>query len=95
VKGEEKSPYRKALEELVIHELIDKKSALTIELAAVYLNLSVGKLREMAKVGEVPCTMLAGKYVFSKRLLDEWVEKLVLGAALEDVSKNRKGEKDN
>jgi len=84
VKDPKKSVYRKAAEELLIEEFLEKKSILTIELAAVYLNISESKLRQMAQAREVPCKKLGEKYIFSKRLLDKWVEKMCLNSIVGD-----------
>ena len=84
VKDQEKSPYRKATEELIVMECVDKKTILTLPMAAIYLSISEGKLRELAQKRELPCAMLGEKYVFSKALLDKWVEKLCLDFVQED-----------
>ena len=41
---------------------------------AKYIGINEKKVYFMAKAGKLPCTRVTGKWVFPKRLIDEWIE---------------------
>jgi putative molybdopterin biosynthesis protein len=41
---------------------------------ARYLGINEKKIYAMAKAGAIPCTRVTGKWVFPKRLIDQWIE---------------------
>lgn len=47
---------------------------------AGYLGINEKKVYYMAKAGKLPCTMVTGKWVFPKKLIDEWIEESSRGA---------------
>ena len=57
---------------------------LTAKQAAAYLHLNEKKLYELAATGEVPATKATGKWLFPKRLLDEWLVESAHGGAMSD-----------
>src|SRR6187397_1110375 len=40
---------------------------------AKYIGINEKKVYFMAKAGRLPCTRVTGKWVFPKRLIDEWI----------------------
>ena len=42
---------------------------------AKYLGINEKKIYAMAKAGGIPCTRVTGKWVFPKKLIDQWIEK--------------------
>lgn len=57
---------------------------LTARQAAAYLHLNEKKLYELANSGEVPAARVGGKWLFPRRLLDDWLLELAHGGALTD-----------
>jgi excisionase family DNA binding protein len=68
---------------------------------AKYLRINEKKVYALAKAGMLPCTRITGKWVFPKKLIDEWIEassrgvlkhkrddarEIVLGAGSDDPS---------
>ena len=41
---------------------------------AKYIGINEKKVYFMAKAGKLPCTRVTGKWVFPKRLIDEWID---------------------
>ena len=41
---------------------------------AEYIGINEKKIYFMAKAGKLPCTRVTGKWVFPKKLIDEWIE---------------------
>ncbi|MGH7846995.1 MAG: substrate-binding domain-containing protein [Candidatus Binatia bacterium] len=41
---------------------------------AKYLGINEKKVYYLAKAGKLPCTRVTGKWVFPKKLVDEWIE---------------------
>ncbi len=41
---------------------------------AKYLGINEKKVYYLAKAGKLPCTRVTGKWVFPKKLIDEWIE---------------------
>jgi excisionase family DNA binding protein len=62
----------------------DAPEYLTSKQAAAYLHLNEKKLYELAASGEVPATKATGKWLFPKRLLDEWLLESAHGGAMTD-----------
>jgi len=48
---------------------------------AEYLGINEKKVYYLAKNGKIPCTRATGKWTFSKKLIDEWIEETSRGAA--------------
>lgn len=44
---------------------------------ANYLKINEKKVYKLIKDGKIPCTRVAGKWLFPKRLIDEWIERSV------------------
>ena len=42
--------------------------------AAAYLGINEKQIYALIKAGRIPGTRLTGKWVFPKRLIDEWIE---------------------
>lgn len=57
---------------------------LTARQAAAYLHLNEKKLYALANSGEVPAARVGGKWLFPRRLLDEWMLELAHGGAFTD-----------
>ena len=51
-----------------MNELFNTKSV------AKYLGINEKKVYYLAKAGKLPCTRVTGKWVFPKKLIDEWIE---------------------
>src|SRR3990170_818404 len=47
---------------------------------AKYIGINEKKIYFMAKAGKLPCTRVTGKWVFPKKLIDEWIEEHSRGA---------------
>jgi excisionase family DNA binding protein len=62
----------------------DVPEYLTSKQAAGYLHLTEKKLYELAASGAVPATKATGKWLFPKRLLDEWLVESAHGGAMTD-----------
>jgi len=46
---------------------------------AKYLGINEKKIYAMAKARGIPCTRVTGKWVFPKKLIDQWIEKSAEG----------------
>lgn len=57
---------------------------------AEYLGINEKKVYYLAKAGTLPCTRVTGKWVFPKKLIDEWIEENSRGA----VSHKKKEQRD-
>lgn len=57
--------------------------------AAAYLGLHEKKIYALAKAGKIPCTRVTGKWVFPRRLIDQWIE----ASARSPVGRPREGER--
>jgi putative molybdopterin biosynthesis protein len=57
---------------------------LTAREAADYLRLNEKKVYALVKDGAIPATKVAGKWLFPKRLMDEWLMESTHGGALTD-----------
>lgn len=58
-----------------MHELL-----LNTKQVAEYLGINEKKIYYMAKAGKLPCTRVTGKWVFPRKLIDEWIEGSSRGA---------------
>ena len=57
-----------------MNELLNTKQV------AKYLGINEKKVYYLAKAGKLPCTRVTGKWVFPKKLIDEWIEEHSRGA---------------
>ena len=57
---------------------------LTVHEVAVYLRINEKKVYELVREGALPATKAAGKWLFSRRLLEEWLLESTHGGALAD-----------
>ncbi|MFQ5880914.1 MAG: substrate-binding domain-containing protein [Candidatus Methylomirabilales bacterium] len=46
---------------------------------AGYLGIHEKKVYYLAKTGKIPCTRVTGKWIFPKRLIDQWIEESARG----------------
>jgi len=58
-----------------VRELLNTKEV------AEYLGINEKKVYYLAKNDKIPCTRVTGKWTFSKKLIDEWIEETSRGAA--------------
>jgi putative molybdopterin biosynthesis protein len=63
------------------------RELLNTKQVAKYLGINEKKVYYLAKAGKLPCTRVTGKWVFPKKLIDEWIEENSRG-----VVRNRKSE---
>jgi putative molybdopterin biosynthesis protein len=56
---------------------------------AKYLGINEKKAYYLAKAGKLPCTRVTGKWVFPKKLIDEWIEENSRGAVGHKEEKQR------
>lgn len=56
---------------------------------AKYLGINEKKVYYLAKAGRLPCTRVTGKWVFPKKLVDEWIEENSRGAIRGKKSERR------
>jgi putative molybdopterin biosynthesis protein len=66
-----------------MNELLNTKKV------ARYLGINEKKVYYLAKTGKLPCTRVTGKWVFPKKLIDEWIEASSRGAVREIKSGER------
>ena len=66
------------------------KELLNTKEVAEYLGINEKKVYYLAKGGKLPCTRVTGKWVFPKKLIDEWIEENSRGV----VQKNRERQRD-
>ena len=52
---------------------MDKSQFFTTKEVANYLKINEKKVYQLIKEGEIPCTRVAGKWLFPKHLIDEWI----------------------
>lgn len=57
---------------------------------AEYLGINEKKVYHLAKAGRLPCTRVTGKWVFPKKLVEEWIEENSRGV----ISSKKKKERD-
>src|SRR5262245_41799100 len=57
-----------------MNELLNTKEV------AEYLGINEKQVYHLANAGKLPCTRLTGKWVFPKKLIDEWIEESSRGA---------------
>ena len=50
-----------------------KSQFFTTKEVAKYLKINEKKVYQLIKEGEIPCTRVAGKWLFPKHLIDEWI----------------------
>ena len=67
-----------------VEHLAPESPCLTAKQAAAYLHLNEKKLYELANSGEVPAARVGGKWLFPRRLLDEWLLEQAHGGVLTD-----------
>ena len=53
---------------------------MTTREAAEYLSLNEKKIYALIQEGQIPCTKVTGKWVYPKKLIDQWIIGDVLGA---------------
>ena len=56
------------------------RELLSTKEVAEYLGINEKKVYYMAKAGKLPCTRVTGKWVFPRKLIDEWIEESSRGA---------------
>ena len=56
------------------------RDLLNTKQVAKYLGINEKKVYYLAKGGKLPCTRVTGKWVFPKKLIDEWIEENSRGA---------------
>lgn len=57
---------------------------LTVKQAAEYLHLNEKKIYALIQEGRIPATRASGKWLFPRRLLDDWLVETAHGGALSD-----------
>ena len=57
---------------------------------AKYLGINEKKIYAMAKAGGIPCTRVTGKWVFPKKLIDQWIEKSAEAVVAKAGKKDRR-----
>jgi excisionase family DNA binding protein len=50
---------------------------LTTKEVATYLKINEKKVYQLIKEGKIPCSRIGGKWLFPKKLIDEWITKSV------------------
>jgi excisionase family DNA binding protein len=55
-----------------------------------HLGINEKKVYYLAKAGKIPCTRVTGKWLFPKKLIDEWIEE----NSRESVSRKKKKDRD-
>ncbi|BAL22414.1 helix-turn-helix transcriptional regulator [Azoarcus sp. KH32C] len=63
---------------------VPESPCLTARQAAVYLHLNEKKLYELANSGEVPAARVGGKWLFPRKLLDDWLLEQAHGGVFTD-----------
>lgn len=66
------------------------RELLNTKQVAGYLGINEKKVYYLAKAGKLPCTRITGKWVFPKKLVDEWIEENSRGV----VRSNREEQRD-
>lgn len=62
----------------------EEESYLTVRQLAQYVHLNEKKIYALIKEGRVPATKVSGKWLFPRRLVDEWLIESAHGGALTD-----------
>jgi excisionase family DNA binding protein len=62
----------------------DEPAFLTVHEVAEYLHLNEKKIYALVKEGAIPATKAAGKWLFPRRLVDEWLLESTHGGVLTD-----------
>src|SRR5690242_3127397 len=57
------------------------KELLNTQEVAKYLGINEKKVYYLANAGKLPCTRVTGKWVFPKKLIDEWIEESSRGSS--------------
>jgi excisionase family DNA binding protein len=57
-----------------------------------YLGINEKKVYYLAKAGAIPCTRVTGKWIFPKKLIDQWIEESA-GALVQGKNKGRESQK--
>jgi putative molybdopterin biosynthesis protein len=65
------------------------RELLNTKQVAKYLGINEKKVYYLAKAGKLPCTRVTGKWVFPKRLIDEWIEENSRGVTRTKTEKQR------
>jgi excisionase family DNA binding protein len=65
------------------------RELLSTKEVAGYLGINEKKVYYLAKAGRLPCTRVTGKWVFPKKLVDEWIEESSRGAVRGKKSEQR------
>lgn len=68
----------------VVEHLAPESPCLTAKQAAAYLHLNEKKLYELANSGEVPAARVGGKWLFPRKLLDDWLLEQAHGGVFTD-----------
>lgn len=56
---------------------------------AGYLGLHEKKIYYLAKAGKIPCTRVTGKWIFPKKLIDQWIEENARGPVRKTPAEER------
>lgn len=65
------------------------RELLNTKQVAKHLGINEKKVYYLAKAGRLPCTRVTGKWVFPKKLIDEWIEENSRGAVRHKREKER------
>lgn len=65
------------------------RDLLNTKQVASYLGINEKKVYYLAKAGKLPCTRVTGKWLFPKKLVDEWIEENSRGALRQSRSEPR------
>lgn len=65
------------------------RELLNTKQVARYLGINEKKVYYLAKAGKLPCTRVTGKWVFPKKLIDEWIEENSRGVARNNREEQR------
>ncbi|MGP8154926.1 MAG: helix-turn-helix domain-containing protein [Smithella sp.] len=50
------------------------KELMNTKEVAQYLDIHPKQVYRLIKAGKIPCTRVTGKWLFPKKLIDEWIE---------------------
>ena len=50
------------------------KELMNTKEVAEYLDIHEKQVYALIKIGRIPCTRVTGKWIFPKKLIDEWIE---------------------
>lgn len=65
------------------------RELLNTKQVAGYLGINEKKVYYLAKAGKLPCTRVTGKWVFPRKLIDEWIEENSRGVARSNREEQR------